>query len=99
VPPSNHHHEAAVDVAVARFTFSVPLLDFDATAERFRELFVVLFQITNDFHTRLTQVKRQRSSSHKKAQKAQMNKLRTSVYQFFICAFCAFLWLLLNSRE
>jgi hypothetical protein len=32
VPPSNHHH-AAVDVAVALFTFSAPLLDFDATIQ------------------------------------------------------------------
>jgi hypothetical protein len=34
VPASNHHHAAAaVDVAVARFTFSAPLLDFDATIQ------------------------------------------------------------------
>jgi len=33
VPPSNHHHAVTVDVAVARFTFSAPLLDFDATIQ------------------------------------------------------------------
>src|SRR6185295_11967343 len=33
VPPSNHHHGAAFEVACARFNFSTPLLDFDATIQ------------------------------------------------------------------
>jgi hypothetical protein len=33
VPPSNHHHGAELEVACARFNFSTPLLDFDATIQ------------------------------------------------------------------